>query len=73
MSQHKIRFDSKEEFDSWSNLCEKECPSARYHSFGEEEPWEYPCVMTAVVIENEVDSIEDVYYCFVYRRNLIDY
>lgn len=75
MMQGKIRFDSKDEFDAWFKLYEVE--NILYHAFGEIEPWEYPCVMTYVLVNNvnyDTEGIDrdEMYYCFIYKRNLID-
>lgn len=60
--QGKIRFDSKDEFDAWFKLYDVE--NILYHAFGGIEPWEYPYVMTYVLVKNINYDIE---------RNLIDY
>lgn len=74
--QGKIRFDSKDEFDAWFKLYEGE--NILYHAFGEIEPCEYPCVMTYVLVKNvnyDIEGIDrdDIYYCFIYKRNLVDH
>ena len=60
----KVLLNNKEDFDNW-----RECDSYNYISYSEDEPKNYPCIVTFRVIDAGYSIYDDLYYEFVYLED----
>ena len=60
----KTLLNNKEDFDFWRvyNLY-------NYISYEEDEPKNYPCIVTFRIVDNDNSIYEDLYYEFVYLED----